>query len=53
MATTNIDHGIPPQTATKVDYAVDQSLGHTPWPNLRVLAVVPGDVDMLVPAGAA
>ena len=43
----------PPQTATKVDDTIDQSLGQPPWPDLRVLGVVPRDVDVLVPAGAA
>ena len=53
VTTGSIAPGSPPQTATKVDNAIDQSLGQPPWPNLRVLGVVPRDVDVLVPAGAA
>ena len=45
--------GLAAQTATKVHDALDESLGQPPWPDLRVLGVVPRDVDMLVPAGSA
>ena len=48
-----ISLSVPPKTATKFDDAVNQSLGQTPWPDLSVLGVVAGDVDVLVPAGAA
>ena len=50
-ATTIIDHGGPAQTSTKLNNAVDKSLGHLPRPYLRVLGVVPRDVDVLVLAG--
>ena len=53
MDTTITDHGIPPKTATQFNDAVDQALGHTPWPDLRVFGVVARDVDVLVSAGAA
>ena len=45
--------GLAAQTATKVHTALGESLGHPPWPDLHVLTVVAGDVDVLVPAWAA